>query len=315
MTQERYPEILKSHQKTAVFHLDDTRFFLMNHLAYFHNDEFPLYMHSHDFYELNIIVNGYGRHYIEDKNYPAAPGDVFVIPPNIAHGYWAQNNEMNIFHLLITNDMFLKYNKEAQAFPGFYLLFETEPQIRKNIASSNFFLRLNESQLQNILPEMKKLVTIAHSSFKGHEIMFEMYTMGLLFELAHLINSKFESKNVGLQSKKGVSKPNTSYLIINTINYMRENLNSDFTIEDLAKMSLLSRRGYIEHFKEIFGMPPFTYLQELRIHKAADYLRETNYSISFIAQSCGFSDSSHLTRVFKKKMGTTPTEFRKSENK
>ena len=315
MTQKRYPQILKSHPKTDVFCLDDPRFFLPNHLAYFHNDEFPLYMHSHDFYELNIIVNGYGRHYIVDKNFPAIPGDVFVIPPNIAHGYWAQNNEMDIFHLLITNDMLRKYNKETQSFPGFYLLFETEPQIRKNIASSNFFLRLNESQLQNILPEMKKLVTIAQSSFKGHEIMFEMYAMGLLFELALLINNKFESKNVGFQSKKGVSKPSTSYLIINTINYMRENLNGDFSIEDLAKMSLLSRRGYIEHFKEIFGMPPFTYLQELRIHKAADLLRETNYSISFIAQSCGFSDSSHLTRVFKKKMGTTPTEFRKSENK
>ena len=315
MAQEQYPRILDAHRKTDVFHLDDARFFLRSHLAYFHDDEFPLYMHSHDFYELNIIVSGYGRHYIEDKNFPAVPGDVFVIPPNITHGYWAKNNEMNIFHLLITNEMLLKYNGETQSFPGFYLLFVTEPQIRKNITSSTFFLKLNENKLQDILPEMKRLADIAQSSFKGHEIMFEMYSMGLIFELAHLIDNEFQSGNGASQSGKGHSKQNSLHLIINTTNYMRENLNSDFSIDDLARMSMLSRRGYIDHFKEIFGMPPFEYLKELRINKAIDLLRETNYPVSFIAQSCGFSDSSHLIRVFKEMTGTTPTKFRKSENK
>lgn len=151
----------RKHRLTDTFNLDDKNFLLRNRLAYFHDSEFPLYMHSHDFYEMNIIIEGYGRHYIEDKNFPAVPGNVFVIPPKISHGYWAQNDTMSIFHLLLDSKL-------------------------------------------------------------------------------------------------------------------------------------------------------FAYLKKIRIDHAVKLLRTTDHSVAFIAQSCGFSDSSHLIRTFKETVGMTPIQFKKA---
>lgn len=56
--------------------------------AYFHKkDDFPINMHAHSFYEINIVVSGYGRHYIEGTNCRAEAGNVFAIPPKVRHGY------------------------------------------------------------------------------------------------------------------------------------------------------------------------------------------------------------------------------------
>lgn len=302
-----YPPELGRHKKTDTFTLDDDRFRLRNRLAYFHDDEFPLYMHAHDFYELNIIVSGYGRHYIESKNFPAVPGDVFAIPPNIWHGYWAKDNTMSIFHLLISREMFARHEKEAKNFPGFYLLFETEPQIRKNIESVAFFLRLGDRKLQELLPEMEKLTKIAVMTFAGRDIMFESYAMGLIFELSYQIGMEF-------QSESELKKQNSLKPVVNTTNFMLQNLDRYFSIDELAHMSMQSRTGYIEHFKKLFGMTPFDYLRKLRIDHAIKLLRTTSNSVSEIAQSCGFSDSSHLIRVFKETTGMTPARFRKEEH-
>ena len=55
--------------------------------CYFHKNDFPIQMHSHEFYEINIIAEGTGRHYIENNSYPITSGDFFIIPPNVRHGY------------------------------------------------------------------------------------------------------------------------------------------------------------------------------------------------------------------------------------
>ena len=141
MSDNSYPAFLPPHYKT-VYDIDID---LRKQLAYFHDDpnRFPLLMHAHNFYELNIIVRGHGRHYIEKKNYPANPGDVFAIPPKIQHGYWA-DGDMSIFHILIESSMLEKYNNTINRFPGFYTLFETEPHFRKNANNVTMFLRLGE---------------------------------------------------------------------------------------------------------------------------------------------------------------------------
>lgn len=94
---------------------------------------------------------------------------------------------------------------------------------------------------------------------------------------------------------------------------MLQNLDRYFSIDELAQISMQSRTGYIEHFKKLFGMTPFEYLKKLRIDRAIELLRTTGNFVSSIAQSCGFSGSSHLIRVFKEMTGTTPTKFRKEE--
>ena len=65
---------------------DYKNFFLCS--AYYHDKSqiFPILMHQHSFYEINIITRGSGWHYIENQCIEAKLGSVFVISPNIKHG-------------------------------------------------------------------------------------------------------------------------------------------------------------------------------------------------------------------------------------
>jgi len=300
---ENYPAFLGKHPKTDSFNFNDIRFNLRNRLAYYHNDGFPLMMHSHDFYELNIIVKGNGRHYIENKSFAISPGAVFVIPPNILHGYWAENNEMSIFHLLIDQKLLQKHSLILNEFPGYSLLFETEPELRKNIASEAFFLQLKPPYLSELTHIMDKLINLANTSL-NRPVLFETYAMALIYDLSNLIEKEYSTVN-----KNSV---NNNYLnVVNSVNYMKQHLSDSVSIGELSHTAMESRTCYIEKFKYLFKMTPFEYLRKLRINQAMELLTGTEQPIATIAQKSGFCDSAHLIKVFKEETGLTPAKYRK----
>lgn len=303
-----YPEFLPKHAKTESFNLNDARFTLRDRLAYYHDDEFPLLMHKHDFYELNIIVEGSGRHYIKDKNFPVTPGAVFVIPPKVSHGYWMENDRGNIFHLLIEQKLLQKYSSELNGINGYSILFETEPELRKHIASTTFFLKLDPLQLKSLKAQMDLLIRLAQLS--DHKIIFETYEIGLIYYLSALMEKQYNTSNIAAAKKNYI-------FIINSTNYMKQHISEAFSLSELAHNAMESRTSYVEKFKMLFKMTPFEYLRKLRVNHAIKLLTATTKSIAEIAQSCGFSDSAHMIKIFKEDTGLTPAKYRKeaSSNK
>ena len=72
--------------------------------CYYHDftRSFPIYMHQHNFYEINIVSRGTGYHYIKEQCYDAKEGSVFVIPPDVTHGYYTEDEKnFAILHILI----------------------------------------------------------------------------------------------------------------------------------------------------------------------------------------------------------------------
>ena len=303
-----YPEFLPKHAKTESFNLNDARFTLRDRLAYYHDDEFPLLMHKHDFYELNIIVEGSGRHYIKDKNFPVTPGAVFVIPPKVSHGYWMENDRGNIFHLLIEQKLLQKYSSELNGINGYSILFETEPELRKHIATTTFFLKLDPLQLKSLKAQMDLLIRLAQLS--DHKIIFETYEIGLIYYLSALMEKQYNTSNIAAAKKNYI-------FIINSTNYMKQHISEAFSLSELAHNAMESRTSYVEKFKMLFKMTPFEYLRKLRVNHAIKLLTATTKSIAEIAQSCGFSDSAHMIKIFKEDTGLTPAKYRKeaSSNK
>ena len=64
-------------------------------------------------------------------------------------------------------------------------------------------------------------------------------------------------------------------------------------------------------FKRSTGLPPHQYVIRERTEKAKALLFKTDLPISVVARDCGFSDQAHLTRHFKRAVGTTPARFRR----
>lgn len=92
-------------------------------------------------------------------------------------------------------------------------------------------------------------------------------------------------------------------------------LYSNLTIEELAKLCNLSISSFKRQFKKEFKDSPNNYINSQRIQKAKKLLSITNLSISEIAYQVGFNDPLYFTRSFKKKIGSTPTQYRLEHNK
>lgn len=82
-------------------------------------------------------------------------------------------------------------------------------------------------------------------------------------------------------------------------------------IVNLASEAGMSVSRFSKMFKETTNQTPYQYLMDLRIKKAQDLLQNSNKSLAQIAFACGFSSQSHMTDVFRVRIGITPGVFRK----
>ena len=73
----------------------------------------------------------------------------------------------------------------------------------------------------------------------------------------------------------------------------------------------LSAFQLIRVFQRVLGVSPYAYLVQLRVNRARDMLHQ-GVGVSEVAYSCGFSDQSHLTRVFKKAVGVPPGMYQRA---
>ncbi len=83
------------------------------------------------------------------------------------------------------------------------------------------------------------------------------------------------------------------------------------TIDEIAQKLGINKRQLTRLFNRHLKMPPGEYWRKLRLKNARRAVLNTNNSIAQIAYECGFADSSHLVRWFKKYFGKTPTQMRR----
>lgn len=270
--------------------------------AYYHIDDYPINMHSHNFYEINIVVEGKGAHYVEDNVVKTRPGDVFAFPPGVKHGYWSEK-DLKIFHLILPKYVLDKHSKDLEKFSGYHILFEIEPFIRKNY-SENMFLKLTKSQLNNLKTLMDNMIDIlTRGQTQEAKYMFELQSLLMIGELSHYINEKYQTVPVG-------DTPD-DITMVKTIEFLRNSYYEKIKVDDLAKMANLSRSTYLRKFSSMMKKTPSEYLTEIRIKKSCEFLENAELSITYIAHACGFFDCSHFIRVFTKYNSTTPENYRK----
>jgi AraC-like DNA-binding protein len=95
-----------------------------------------------------------------------------------------------------------------------------------------------------------------------------------------------------------------------SIMYINDHYSQSITIEELADIEHYNPSYYCEWFQKQHGLSPMTYIRRLRLEKAQNLLRETDYSILQIAEQVGYKHHSTLTRLFQEHMGMLPSEYR-----
>jgi AraC family transcriptional regulator len=93
--------------------------------------------------------------------------------------------------------------------------------------------------------------------------------------------------------------------------YLAEHLEQDLTLRELAQLAGLSENHFCTAFRSSTGEPPHRYLTRLRIDRAKQMLGTPTLSVTEIGLAVGFGSSAHFATVFRKREGTTPSEYRR----
>ena len=97
------------------------------------------------------------------------------------------------------------------------------------------------------------------------------------------------------------------------LDYIHKYYNEPITLSDLAMEISVCEREVQRYFHKDLSMSPISYIQKYRIYIACKMLINSQQSITEIGLACGFSNSSHFCRIFRKHMGCSPNNFRKNE--
>ena len=107
----------------------------------------------------------------------------------------------------------------------------------------------------------------------------------------------------------GRLSPAQSRLIVQ---YVKENIEQNISLEDLAGLTHLTVFSLIRKFQNEFNCSPHAFVVQQRIENAKRLLARQDMPLKVVAASSGFSDQSHMTRLFRKFFNTTPAEYRRS---
>jgi transcriptional regulator GlxA family with amidase domain len=92
--------------------------------------------------------------------------------------------------------------------------------------------------------------------------------------------------------------------------YITRNIADQLTVADLAGQAHVSERQLTRIFKTELGVTPAAYIESARVEVARHQLESTDATLERIASTCGFNTTDTLIRAFRRKLNTTPTEYR-----
>jgi circadian clock protein KaiC len=180
---------------------------------------------------------------------------------------------------------------------------------RKNICLDKEILR-NKPYYKNAIHFLEEVKTKNIFKTPYFEKIFPLLREVIWDILNNRIKIDGGLKDVDLKLKNVETKPNYSYLVNSTINFLEENLHKPLKLTDISNHLRLSPYHLSRVFKSETKKTIFEYLLHLRIEKAKRLLRNIQLNISEISRECGFNDANYFTRVFKKNNGISPTEYR-----
>jgi AraC-like DNA-binding protein len=105
----------------------------------------------------------------------------------------------------------------------------------------------------------------------------------------------------------------TAWQLSKAKGFMLGRLSDRLSIGDVASDLALSRSYFVRSFTNTMGVAPYSWLVEQRINEARELLTGTTIPLAQIALECGFTDQSHFTNAFNRRVGTTPSKWRKAE--
>lgn len=227
------------------------------------------------------FLEGEGTLILNGDEFHPEPGELYLIPSNTVHTYF-QNPEKPFlkywchFNIILNQGKKLTYCKET-----------TKCKIPK----------------ATIVPIFEKLVN-TDTSNDPLDVLVEKAS---LLEILKIFLENFDLDKI---------LPSGTDDLENKINsYIKQNISSNITLNELANIVHLHPNYFIKYFKKHFSITPIEYVNSMKLQMATQILtNDPNKNINNVAYEVGFNDYRYFSRLFKKKYGITPLEYKKKSD-
>ncbi len=251
--------------------------------------------HFHDYTQIWYLLAGTLKNNFTDHTFVQKPGSCCVVLPHTLHSIDTSESEDTPLTVSIS------FTDEFLTARG-YRFFSYSPHDarfeERMIPAECEFGDENKEQVDAIV---RKIV----SEFSKHKEMDFDIIAELIVELL-----RFLCKEKGVEADMLLVKERAE-AISAAVNYIQENLKEKITIDMLCSKAAMSRSVFTKSFKAVTGMTVAEYIAYMRIRQVQYLLLFTDMSLNEIASETGLCDKSHLSRVFKKRLGISPLEHRK----
>ncbi|WP_034256600.1 helix-turn-helix transcriptional regulator [Adhaeribacter aquaticus] len=260
--------------------------------------EWPHPVHNHTYFEIIFIRSGTGKHFINENIFHYAPGDVFLLGPEDYHYF--EIDTLTQFCYIRFTEMFIKDHasqKHESWERTIEFLLHTPYQSCGSIVKDEM-----EKELLNHL-----LAVLVHEEANRQEATHEVIMDSLMKSILSIL-----ARNIIKQGfAEGSNRKNSSSIEALMV-YIRQHIYKpeNLRIEHLATEFNFSQSYLSIFFKRHTGESLQQYILKYKLKLIENRLRYSNLSISQIAHEFGFTDESHLYKMFRKYYGVTPKHFR-----
>ena len=241
-------------------------------------EEWSSSLHTHGCAELFFITGGHGRFRTRREEFPVAIHDAVIVNANVPHTEVSQLDSPLEYAVLGVAGL------ETMAGAEGYALLHLHTGWGKLMGC----LRLMLQEAEGALP--------------GYQRACQSLLDVVLIRLNRQRDAALSGESSGPRGSRECD------LVRRYIdNHFKENLNLD----QLAHLAHLNKYSLAHAFRREFGVSPINYLISRRIEESRFLLRETDHTLSLIAQILGFSSLSYFSQCFRRVEGVSPMEYRK----
>lgn len=260
-------------------------------------ESFQLEEHTHEFIELNYVMEGRGYQHIGDKVMEVAGGDVFFLPLGTSHVFRPAGADAAKNRLIVCNCLF-------------------GPELLESLAARGG----EYAELLALLDKPKDLLQPGWKHWKDRNGEIRRLFSAMLEDYANprpfsrlMLQTRFTELLVQLHwLEKHAAAPAAGRddLMNETLLWIREHAANRLTAGQAAAVAGLSERQFRRRFAARTGMGFMDYVHMLRIERCCVRLTGSRDRIADIAAEAGFMDVKFFNRLFKRKMGQTPSQYR-----
>lgn len=257
--------------------------------------EFDFPLHCHEEIELNFIINAKGsKRVVGDHIGEISDMELVLVGSNLPHVWQTHKckskeiKEITIqFHKDLFDEKFLHRNQ---------LSF-----IRGMLEKSSRGILFSRQTTEQIA---SRLETLQHK--QGFDSVLE------LMSILNYLSISGSKHTLSAATFNNVNLSHNSRRIQQALQYMNQHFDKTISLAEVAKLTNMTEVSFSRFFKTRTGITFTDSVSEIRLGHASRMLIDTTQSISEIAYECGFNNISNFNRIFKKKKGCTPKEFREN---